>query len=424
VTDDQSVLGRAYLPYHDGIFWLEADENLARGVQYALDLCRLFNVRQLSLLGYPVCQARRQMGHDFTHNRHIHTSDVYAIGLLLAHNLGVVGDDLTALRLALLIHDGFTPAGGDAMKFVDKDAFDEDARLSELLDDEAWIELCVRCGVFPELPIRICQEKDGLLAQIRDLADTLAYVSRDLHQLAGFTREKYVPAWHEDDETRRLAAVLGQIASIPNAFTLWESVRRSRDGRSIVVENHRRLETFLRARALLFRLLYYNRQARNVEYIIGIRLVQELMKDGLITVDDCIRSRGKCSIDELLWHFVEEQTGYNPDHWHRGQRGMTDTFQTLPEAKQNAMRWTTKHHCAIIYRWPSATKTKTSSWLVEKGGVEMPWSEAYPNRSADIESIMHTPTCYWVARIHRDHLSRLRPAWWKRLHELACAPLS
>jgi hypothetical protein len=413
-TDHQVVFARANLPYTDGVAWFEAESGLAHQLGWTVNLGRLRGIKQLALLGPPVCQNRRQTTLTFNHDRFLHTYDVYALGMICAHNMGVKGKDLVALRLSLLVHDLFTPACGDLMKFIDKKAYDEDALLAKLLSDDRWIHLCGELGVNPAEPIRIAQKKDGVLCSIRDLADTLAYVARDLHAFHGQYPGDW-KEWYENEEDRLLEDELRSVSANPEAFTLWESVRPGKDG-SIVVNNHEKLYQFLFARACLFRLLYYHRQTRHIEYVLGIRIVKTLIEKGVFSEDDFF---GERSSDERIWHKVNEETGYLCYGLHHGDRGKTWHFDTLAKARAHVGRVCERFEgaCGLIYTWPSTPKTKVGMWRVEKGGREMPWNEAYPEKAQRIEEIMRLPAGYYGSIAWRKRLPHINDKYWKILCE-------
>lgn len=414
-TDDQQIFARCPLPYTGGVAWFEGTEGLAHQLNWLVGLARLQRIKQLSLLGPPVCQGELQTTLSFDHNRFVHTYDVYAIGMVIGHNVGVAGKDFLALRLSLLVHDLFTPACGDLMKFVDRNAYDEDALLDGLLTDPSWKSVCEGLGVDPREPIRIAQEKDGILCSVRDLADTLAYVARDLWKFHGDYRGSWRD-WYEDEESKRLEDELRKVSADPKALMLWQNVQKGAG--SIVVDDHTALERFLFARACLFRLLYYHRQTRHIEYILGIRIVKILLSEGILSPADFFGSNG---IDDLIWDKVDRVTGYLCYGLHHGDRGETRLFPTLEAAKEWVARSCAESPdaCGLIYTWPSATKSKVASWSVVKGGREMPWSEAYPAKAKRIEEVMTLPKGYYAAVARRGRLPHIKEKYWQALRKLS-----
>jgi hypothetical protein len=411
-TDNPHVFGRAPLPYTPALAWFEGHGGLAFQMSQVVELSRLQNIKQLSLLSPPVHQNILMSTTDFHHTRFLHTYDVYAIGMLCAHNVGVHGKDLLALRIALIIHDLFTPACGDLMKFVDHALYDEDALLTQLLNNPDYVRMCRDLGVEPEEPIRICQEKKGVLCAIRDFADTIAYTARDLSVFAGFWGDCPYD-WYEHPEDQLLLERIWKLQS-DRLFTLWEDVRANENG-ELVFADAQKLHQFLYVRACLFRILYYNRQTRNIEYLLGIRLVKMLLGENFL-------NHGQFSGSKLgdvdIWWKVYQRTGYNPGYLHNGALGQTFEFHSLQTARDFVAKTTDDKTCGLIYQWPSATKSKVGYWKVMKDGLEMPWSKAYPEQASEIEETMTLHKGFFVAIFHRRYMHQIKDAYWHKLKQL------
>ena len=415
-THSQTVLARCHLPYTNGVAWFEGSEGIAHQQSWVTGLSRLSNIKQLSLLGYPVGQGLHQFSMEFNHTRLVHTYDVYAIGMIIAHNLGIRGKDFTALRLSLLNHDLFTPACGDLMKFVDRVKYDEDERLSQLLEDDHWIQMCRQLGINANEPIRIAQEKDGVLCTIRDFADTLAYVARDLFMFQGMYPAQ-LSSWYEEPFDQMLEAELRGIESGPTPFDLWQHVHRGEND-NLVFDDSDKLHKFLFARACLFRLLYYHRQTRHVEYIIGIRMMKILLNREILKEEDFF---GHWGSDSTVLSKVQEETGYSPSGLHDGTLGKTHAFENIEHARTYIGK-IVKHNpnvCGLIYTWPSATKSKVGLWSVYKDGKESPFNVAHPEKAERIEGLMKLQNGCFGALINKKRLLYLKPKYWKLLRELS-----
>lgn len=426
-TDDDRVLARAPLPYTRGLMWLEGNEGLEHQHSWVVGLHRLQRIKQLSLLAFPVRQGQSTFALDFNHTRFMHTYDVITHGLLCAHNAQVVGKSLSALTIALVIHDLFTAACGDLMKFVNYKLFDEDARLSTLLSHKPYVDMCEKLGVDPKEPLCICQQKEGTLCQIRDFADTIAYTARDLSVFLGFFGRKLISEdlyLYEKPEDQLLFEELLEFRDDASDFALlWEDLITDEHG-NLVFTNSERLEKFLRVRAILFRVLYYNRQTRNVEYLLGIRLVKILLEEGVLHYN---LFQGEKSDEGSIWWKVFETTGYNPSFMHDGQVGMTCEFDSFDSAKRYVESVTSgaasKNTCGLIYKWPSQTKSKVNYWRVTTpSGVKL-WGEAFPEKAAGIESIMRLGDVYHVAVIKRKNLRHINQQYWLKLKGLELSVL-
>lgn len=415
-TDDQSVMARCHLPYTNGVAWFEGWDGLAHQQSWVTGLARLHNIKQLSLLGYPVGQGLPQFSMEFHHTRLVHTYDVYTIGMIIAHNLGICEKDFLALRLSLLNHDLFTPACGDLMKFVDRVKYDEDELLTQLLEDEHWIEMCRQLEIDPYEPVRIAQEKDGLLCGIRDFADTLAYVARDLFMFQGMYPAQ-LSSWYEAPFDQMLEAELRGIESGPTPFDLWQHVHRGEND-TLVFDDSDKLYKFLFARACLFRLLYYHRQTRHVEYIIGIRMMKILLSKHILEEEDFFGHYGS---DSTVLSKVQEETGYGPSGFHDGTLGETHAFENIEHARTYIGKIAKENPdvCGLIYTWPSATKSKVGLWSVYQNGKEVPFNVAYPEKAERIEGLMKLQNGCFGAIINKNRLPYLKPTYWKLLRKLS-----
>lgn len=414
-TDSDLILSRSNLPYSGGLYSMEGWDSIFHQLCAVVGLGRLQNIAQLSLLGYPVTGGESVSSMTFGHNRFIHTCDVYTIGMLMAHNCGVSGKDKIALAIALAIHDLFTPAGGDLLKFVDYERFDEDARLSDLLNEVNFVKMCQQLGVEAEEVIRICQEKDGLLCSIRDCADTLAYTARDLSMLISPLWDK-CPTWYDNKEEQILFMRLWVLSRDESLLSIWEDVRANSKGQ-LVFSKPERLQKFLFVRACMFRLLYYNKQTRNAEYLLGIRIIKILLVDGKIKLEDFEGDRG---IDSMIWFSkILSEVGYNPGYMHDGSLAVTHEFHSLENARIFVQDNVDPTTCGLIYTWPSQTKSKVSYWRIEDGSEDgVPWGEAFPEEAAEIERHMQMHAGYFVIIFKKERLQHMKEEYWLKLKSM------
>lgn len=419
-TQSSAILGRSNLPYSE-LMWLEGVDSIPHQLCWVVGLARLNLIKQLSLLHFPVTQGMSISSGDFCHTRFLHTGDVVATGMLCAHNAAAAGKlklsrkDLIALCIALGIHDLFTPACGDMMKFIDPKRYDEDAQLTQLLESNPYVDMCDQLEIDPKEPVRICQEKKGVLCKIRDFADTLAYTARDLSMFLGCPalREGAPDEWYEGAEDQMLFEKVWRLQKTVQ-LTPWEDMYANEDG-DLVFTDHQKLHDFLYIRACMFRLLYYNRQTRNIEYLLGIRLVRMLIEEGVLNHDLFLNSNVE---DGTIWDKVRGTTGYNPGFLNNGQLGMTHLFHSLDTAKEFVAQEGNDQICGLIYQWPSATKSKVGFWKVIKDGEEVFYNEAYPEDAAGIEKIMTLHKDYFVVLFRREHLHQIRPGYWAKLKQL------
>ncbi len=414
-TGDDWFLARAFLPYTNGLFWLEGTFGIAHQLGWVVELQRLMRIKQLSLLCFPVRQGEPSCSIDFHHTRFLHTYDVIVHGLLCAHNAGIKGKDLIALEIALAIHDLFTPACGDLMKFVDFKRFDEDARLTKLLDHEPYVTMCAHFEIDPKEPIRICQERNCALSRIRDFADTLAYTARDLSALMGYfesgTAMTQTQIYENPEDQALLQELLRYRHDKSDFALLFEGIELDERG-NLVFKSADRLKTFLRIRAILFRILYYNRQTRNVEYLLGIRLVKMLLGKGILTLEVF---EGPNSDDGSIWSGIYKETGYNPSFMHNGAIGKTTSFETQELAEAHVKKFASDTVCGLIYKWPSQTRSKVNYWYVKTADGPKLWCDQFPNAAEEINRIIQPTGKYHVALINKVELPHMKEKYWQEL---------
>jgi hypothetical protein len=275
----------AILPYrHDlGFSFAVHDGGLIHEVCIALGVFRLDGIRQLGFLHDPVVNEPEQkvkgLGFLFGHTRYMHSLTVMATASLIGHKVGLTEYELRHLQVAALTHDVLTPAGGDTTKFIDPDAFDEDAHYPEIfLRNPEWDQVREKYGLDSELLCRTVRG-EGVLGALLDIADKTSYVA---HDLDAFLLE------NDPRRFRYLNAPHGMTAvwDYRNSLTypgcaLWGSIRV--DGDRIVITEPEKLKNFVMLRALMFRHLYYNPYARYREQMLAVLVLEPLYREGILT---------------------------------------------------------------------------------------------------------------------------------------------
>ncbi len=271
---------------HTGVSYMVLDDGLCA------EACRVFNIFRLQFvnqLGYLQAPWVAMMDQPFVMpltngTRYLHSLDVMMLVSLIGYNFGLTQGELNTLRVAGLTHDRGTPAGGDSVKLIDPKAFDEDAHYERLLREKTgpgkWNAFRDRFQIDePQLLETILNR--GLLGQVLDIADKLAYVARDIETCLGAF------AGSDDSDfyvgTRALKEI---IEEFPHVCSIWDSVVR--EGDQMVFTDPRRLIAFLKARIVLFRELYYHPRARFGEYLISRILVKRLYEEGRVTRDELL----------------------------------------------------------------------------------------------------------------------------------------
>lgn len=273
------------LPYA-GISYMFRSDGMSADIAGAFMIYRLEGVKQLGFLQAPwVAMSEQPMVTPITEGtRYTHSLDVTAVATLIGHRLGLSGGEFNTLRVAGLTHDWLTPAGGDSVKLIDPEAFDEDKNygpmLKQRLDQDTWANLKQKYDIDETLLVETVLNK-GLLGEILDIADKLAYVSRDIETcltviLTPEDGDAYVG-------TRALSEI---IVDFPYVCSIWDTVEQH--GEHLVFADARRLIAFLKVRVVLFRELYFHPRARFGEYLVSRLLARSLYKSGQLTRDELL----------------------------------------------------------------------------------------------------------------------------------------
>lgn len=378
----------------------------------AFGLWRLMHIRQLGYLHDPMVTdvTTSTLAQRFPHRRFVHVLDVCALLTLMCRNNGISGGMRATARLAALTHDALTPAGGDTIKLIDPAAFDEDACYPELLEHYDGSALTSRHDINPALLIATVQGA-GVLGTLLDIADKLAYVSRDLDCYLS----RYAPdglATHPEAYERfaALVATHGAVCDV------WDAVGVE-DGR-VIVYDAERLANFLEVRALLFREFYLHPDARRRAFLIAHTVAKFLYKTGELSREDFLRMTDD-DLDARIAHTIGIKTLAN------GWNGLKYTshceiFPTILEARTRERelleRGTT---FTLVEDLSTLVKPATHYLVAHARGDAIPLTEALPQRATDIHAICAIPKpirLYWIEHPPFDpsfltalHAWRMRP---------------
>ncbi|MDQ5955362.1 MAG: HDc protein, partial [Patescibacteria group bacterium] len=282
-------------PY-TGISYLVMQDGLCEQAAETFNLYRLDGIHQLGFLQAPNFDQLMVTQKLSQGNRWIHSLDVMTIATLMGHNNRLSQSELNTLRLAGLTHDMCTPAGGDSVKLIDLRNLDEDANYPAQLDaTEGWPRIAKEFAVDRELLVSTIANQ-GLLGELLDIADKIAYTARDLHyclhHLQSGKRQGYEGP----------AMLFSLVEQHPLVCSLWDSVV-VRDGKPVFMDPER-LFVFLKVRTLMFRELYYSSTTRFGEYLIAELLAKLLYKRGVLTKEKLLSMR-----DEELFTILQKQFG-------------------------------------------------------------------------------------------------------------------
>ncbi len=282
----QEIIAKVFLPFSDlhwmnlkrlsrlrkldpaqDVDWLEKDShgnpmlgNISGEVYWAvnssLSLMRLHEIRALSLLAFSRKDEKNfySVGSEFPQTRLFHTFLTTRVLEYILRNNNSPSQEINLGIMAGLTHDLATPALGDPTKEIDPDNLSEEKALSRLLNryDLSALE---RLGFEKEKLLAIVSN-EGVIGQLLDIADKIAYTSVDLYFYAGH------PSHFPDQGP--LNVLLAPIRKILSADPNWANLYRE-----VVTEtgepyfkNSKRLGRFLELRALMHQALYLNPHCR------------------------------------------------------------------------------------------------------------------------------------------------------------------
>lgn len=358
------------LPY-TGITYAILDDGFCSRVCRYFDLFRLQNITQLGYLKppYPSILGAFASGY----SRYTHSFDVMAVATLIGTNLHLSPPLMYTLRLAALTHDVCTPAGGDSVKLVAPQELDEDGHYPTFLSQQPWWEEFRREHGIDTAVLLATIRNEGLLGEVLDIADKIAYISRDM----------------ATSDCHLLEEPLAALKKLQQEFApiggLWDMVQRNGDG--IYFADTRRLVAFLKARVIMFRHLYYHPVARSGEYLLS-RLIAPFMI-----------ARGHTSIEklrtgtdhELLMAFASISSShvFHNLEWYLGETE-THCFRTMEEAEAFAETTRTAGGIVLTDDDRRAIKTADHFRVLTRGNI-MPFTEAAPEAAAELARLAHIP---------------------------------
>lgn len=304
-----------------GYGYIVLEDGLCEATASTFSLGRLMEIRQLGFLHDPMVAETEMKGMTwrFPHTRYTHVFDVMSVMTLMGTNNGLSPRQLNNARVAALTHDTLTPAGGDTTKMIDPKAFDEDLHYPELLAKTDWSALRERFDLDGTLLKNTILNR-GLLGQLLDYADKIAYVSRDA--------DMFLSRLGVADDSQEYAAMVDYLRAHPDICSVWDAVRVT--GEEVWVDDPDRLLEFLRLRVMLFRWLYFHPGARFMEFVLIGTACRYLYETGRITRDWLLEHTDN-DLDRVMIDF----TGIHLDLIGSDQIGdpRVETFDTVEAAK-------------------------------------------------------------------------------------------
>lgn len=373
-----------------------ADEELAWEVDGRLGIFRRLIPRaQLANLTDPVyhfAEAARAYPLPFTHSRYEHTHLVYLFLCLIMFNNRCYLSRYQRKhgRVAALLHDFQTPAGGDGTKIIDPVAFDEELSLEEFLEGYDWEILRRRFGLSKRLIIDIVRGR-GILGILLDIADKIAYISRDLSEYL----DRYNPNG-PSGYSESCSEIWVFADSHPKLCTLWDTVNLTNG--KVFFEDAERLYNFSKMHALLSKNFYHNPASRPFEAIVSNPALKYLYVNGKIKREKII-AMPDFEYQWLIENFLGIPCVMGSPHA-LGKLHF-ETFASSEEARRREIELLAESGTlTVIEDLTGKIKPATYFNVLDKKGGIAPFSQIYPDKAEEISGIIKRdkPVCLYVAR--------------------------
>ncbi|MFA6534022.1 MAG: HD domain-containing protein [Patescibacteria group bacterium] len=399
IIDEADPLAISFVP-HSGVNYIVLEDGLIEELCRALKVFRLRNIRQLGFLHDPIfdddLSGRLVLKDRFCHTRYAHSLDVMVLATLMGVNCGLGQDDLLHLRVAALTHDVMTPAGGDTIKFIDPAGLNEETNYYQLLVGPAWQKLETKHALSAERLIAIVKNQ-GVLGELLDLADKIAYVAFDSwvyqHRYDGldvincsgiFSGQKLII-----DLLQRQPFICG----------LWDAVRVI-DNRAVVTDALR-LGDFLKLRALLCRHFYYHPGTR-FEEATTATLAGYLYGTGQLTKDDLLEKTDDY-LDRVMADFLELRHYNYPDVIIHPGLAQVEEFADQESARQREQELVELGNVFCCTEDFSRGFKTGANLLTQQDGQVMPLAEAQPRLAAELAELSRFSQpyrVYWTTELH------------------------
>ncbi len=375
-----------WLPFA-GFGYVIAEGGITEEISRAFGQGRLRQVAQLGFLHPPVISSGEVHAYaaTYSHNRLIHSCDVRLLLMLMIDNNqeALRGMNLALLEIAGQAHDTLTPAGGDSTKRIDPEAFDEDAHFGELFAFPGWAEIRAKYFIDEDLLLATIANQ-GIFGQLLDLADKLAYTSRDVHAFLEYSGLGSAVDLLFPRECRLIRTL---VQNDPLICGLWDSVRV--EGDNVYIEDVGRLRRFLTLRALMFRVLYYNPSCRFLEDVAAKYLIGYLYQQKKLTRDILLRIG-----DDQLKYIVAKETGVSLLSSFIGEHGQPRIFRFISWAQAVAYEQTlTEEHpnaITVVSEVVAASTAAVRKFSVKVDGKIVPFAEGYPESAERIVRLMNS----------------------------------
>lgn len=367
------------------------DEGLIHEVSVALNISRLHYIRQLGFLHDPVINeaaADCGMGMRFEHTRYMHSLMVMATASLIGRHVSLSDYHLRHLQVAALTHDVLMPAGGDSVKPIDFEAFDEDTHYAEIFRNNlGWGKVRDRYALDENL-LAATVRGEGTLGQLLDIADKTTYIAHDV--------DAYLMGDHDPRTFKNLVAPQSILAVWDlkqklgkGACRLWDKIKIIDD--RVVISDAEKLVGFLKLRALMFRHLYYNPLARYREQMLAFLILEPLYSDGSITRETLLTIT-----DGELDRYLNQVTGclnLRMEISRTEVAPVVEVFGTRSEAltRIRAIHQVSPDTLFMLEVIPRVSSKAIQYLVQDEAGLVKPFAEAFPDDASAIMSLDYDP---------------------------------
>ncbi len=323
----------------------------------AFGLDRLAGVRQFGFKYHPelLASQRSELLTRFSHTRFDHVLSTGALALLIGTQNDLAEKELTLLRVAALVHDARTPAGGDCTKECALDgSLDEDDFFNEIFEIATWPEFAKQYGLDQDALTAVVQGQ-GMLGSLLDVADKISYTARDipLYLVPEQSSKPYL-------FSTGFYALQRLTRENPLLCGLWESVAISHG--QVVFTKPDLLVKFLKARALMFREVYRNPQTRFFASALARCVIKYLYLNGSLT-----RQVLTAMTDVDLTRLIEQECGLNVERfgWQIGRDTIVEAYATQAEALAREQAVVASGNQFVVYENHATSTRPGTDLLVE-----------------------------------------------------------
>jgi HD superfamily phosphohydrolase len=377
----------------------------------AFNMSRLGAVKQLA---YIRDSRWRKDLHSFTtsipfnHTREAHSLDVLAIGMLIVKNNPCLQPYENLLHTAFLTHDARTPALGDTTKGVDPEFFDEDKQYNTFFKDNPEWELIRNDYDIDEQKLYERVNGKGVLGQVLNLADKIAYVTRDAQMYTKLMLHIATEDSILDNESDKLFEL---VEKNPYITDIWNDIKVIDD--RVVIKQSEQVANFFLLRALMFKHVYYAPGAHFPERAILQYFLKEMYNKKILTGEEILN----CT-DSLLENYITAYAEIDPYFSGQSIQKIAPRIESFDsyELAERYLSMLDKSRTAFIDTFTNKTKTGVEDiWIEQPDGHITLFKYAFPDMYEKIQSIMRFPERYDVISFKQPRAGARRTAVLKRI---------